>query len=120
MAKRTPKQNDGEQLTLIETDTPAIKAVKKQIKEYEKLQEENREQHAADRMALKAKRTKVFEAVEAAGFTPDAEGHYHIPFDGKDWTISQDSELKIKKKAIKGESSDDGDDEDASAEQDGE
>ena len=113
METRKNNSDAGEQLSLIETDTPATNAAKKNIKEYEQLQEENREQHAADRIALKAKKMKVFEAVQAAGFKPDAEGAYHIALDGKDWTISQDSELKIKKHAIKdSDSSDDDDDDD--------
>lgn len=86
-----------EQLELIDVDDPKFKTVKKQIIEYEKLKEENREQGAANRTAERNKRAKVFEAVMGANLKPDANGVYHISLGGKVYDISQDSQLKIKK-----------------------
>ena len=86
-----------EQLELIDVKDPKYKAVCKQITEYEALKTENQEQHSANMAAEKAKRKKVFEAVEACGIKPDADGVYHVPVDGKIYDISQDAQLKIKK-----------------------
>lgn len=85
-----------EQLELIDVKDPKYKAVCKQITEYEELKQENKEQHSADREAERAKRKKVFEAVEAAGIKPDKEGVYHVPMDGKIYDFFQDSQLKVK------------------------
>jgi hypothetical protein len=109
MAKKNT--TDPEQIPLIDVDDPALKAVKTQITGYEKLQSENREQHAADRKAERDKRQKVLEAVQASNLKPDVEGAYHLLFGGKEWIIRQDSQLKIKKHAIK-EVDDAGEDDD--------
>ena len=103
------KQVEGQEL-LIENDTPEIKAVKRQIKEYDKLRTTNRETGAANRDAEEKKRAKVFESVKLAGIDPDTEGVYHIEIDETDWAFSQDSQLKIKKHKIKGDDAGDGDD----------
>lgn len=86
-----------EQLELIDVDDPKFKAVKKQILEYEKLKDENREQGSANRTAERNKRTKVFEAVMGAELKPDSNGVYRVMLGGKVYEISQDSQLKIKK-----------------------
>ncbi len=93
------KQVEG-QLDLIE-DSPEMKAVKRQLKEYDKLKLSNKEQHSANTEALTKKRDKVFEAVKAAGIEPDAEGAYTVIFDSTEWTFRQDAQLKIKKHAVK-------------------
>ena len=86
------------QLDLIDVDDPKFKAVRKQITEYEALKQENKEQHQANTAAEKAKRTKVFEAITGSDLKPDADGVYHFLFSGVEWTVSQDSQLKIHKR----------------------
>lgn len=99
-----------EQLELIDVDGPELKPVKKQITEYEKLTEENKVQHSADRQAERDKRKKVFAAIEAAGIKPDAEGVYRFLMGGHVWEFSQEAQLKIKKKNAPREPKSDDDD----------
>jgi hypothetical protein len=99
MAKATKADLEaGGQLELIEVDDPAYKDVKRELIGYEKLVLEAKEQHAADKKAEEAKRKKVLAAIVAANIKPDAEGVYHLTFGGKQWSISQESQLKIKHK----------------------
>ena len=106
-SKREAESELDEQMTLIDVDTPEMKEVKKELTQYEKLKMENAEQHAADREAEKDKRLRVLAAIEASGATPNADGEYHFRVGDKEWVISQDSQLKIKKHKIKGEGGED-------------
>lgn len=101
-----------EQMDLIDVDDPKLKPVKKQITEYEKLKEENKVQHSADRVAEKEKRKKVFAAIQAAGINPDADGVYRFRMDGKVWEFSQEAQLRIKKRNAPRDDNPDPDDDD--------
>ena len=91
------------QLELIDVKDPKYKAICKQITEYEALKDENTEQHSANVAAERAKRKNVFDAVEACGIKPDADGVYHVPMDGKMYDIFQDAQLKIKARKVPAE-----------------
>lgn len=89
---------EPEQLDLIDVDGPKMRAVKKQIVEYEALKDENAETAQANHQAEKAKRTKVLEEVKSADIAPDSEGAYHLVLDGRVYTLRQEAQLKITKK----------------------
>jgi hypothetical protein len=103
-----PRKSEPEQLALIDVEDPKLKVVKKELKEYDKMMSDNREQHSADRVAERTKRKRVLDAVVKSDVKPDSEGVYHLRFDGRVWDICQDSQLKIKKHADKTPDSDKG------------
>lgn len=110
MAKKTKADLEAAgQMELIDVDDPKLKDIKREITGYDKMLTANKEQHAADRKAEKAKRAKVLEAIVAAGVKPDADGTYHLCFGGKQWDISQEAQLKIKKHNVKDGDPDDDD-----------
>jgi hypothetical protein len=110
MAKKSNEQVEG-QLELIDVDDPALKDTKRALVAYDKLLTEKKESAAAYREKEEASRDKVLTAIQAAGVSPDANGIYHLSFGGKQWDISQEAQLRIKKHRLK-----DGDPDDADAE----
>ena len=86
------------QMELIDVDDPKFKDVKRELKGYETMVENHREQHSADKKAEEAKKAKVLSALHETGIQPDAEGAYHVILGGKEYVISQPSQLKITKR----------------------
>ena len=100
-------KDEDTQLQLIDVDDPKLADVKRELKAYDNILAENREQGAANRQAEKAKRARVLEKVEAAKLKPGPDGVYRLTLDGKTWEISQEAQLKIKKHAAPKEESED-------------
>jgi hypothetical protein len=96
MAKSNKEEVPG-QLELIDVDDPKYKEVKRELLAYDTLKIANQEEGAARRKGLKDKKKKVIAAIVATGEQPDSAGTYHFLLAGKQWDISQPSELKIKK-----------------------
>ena len=111
MGKKNGNDTVEGQLELIDVDDPALKDTKRALMAYDKLLTEKKESAAAYREKEEASRDKVLSAITAAGVSPDASGVYHLSFGGKQWDISQEAQLRIKKHSIK-----DGDPDDADAE----
>ena len=111
MGKKNRNETVEGQLTLIDVDDPALKETKRALLAYDKLLTEKTESAAAYREKEEESRAKVLAAIQSAGVSPDANGVYHLSFGGKQWDISQEAQLRIKKHNIK-----DGDPEDRSKE----
>lgn len=101
------KQVEGQEVMGFAEDTAEMKQAKKLIKEYKKLKDGFQAQHATDRETLEKKQVKMVEAVQASGYTPDADGKYHIPIDDKIWDVWQDATFKIKSRKNRDDEPDD-------------
>jgi hypothetical protein len=94
------KDVEGQEM-LVDNYTPEMKAAVKKCKEYENLVGKQAEERAEYRIAEKKKRQQVLESIQASGIKPDADGSYTLRVDEKEWVLTQESQLKIKKHKIK-------------------